>query len=89
MAALSGGVRALCERARVLANSDDLRLACQLVELAVQAEPESRDAHAARRDIYRQRRSSELSLMSRGIYAWAARQSAAIAEPDSDADAEV
>ncbi|MBW2280836.1 MAG: MBL fold metallo-hydrolase [Deltaproteobacteria bacterium] len=80
VAALAGGVPELVSRARELAAADDLRLACQLVELATQAEPGNRDAHAARAEIYTQRRKAELSLMARGIYGHAARESQAIAE---------
>ena len=50
----------------------------ELVELAVQAEPESRDAHGARADIYGERRRSESSLMAKGIYGFAARESRAV-----------
>ena len=71
--ALAGGVA----RARALAAAGDLRLACQLIELAVQAEPESREAHGARAEIYASRRKSELSLMARGIFGTAAEESAA------------
>ena len=84
VAALAGGATALAMRSRTLAASDELRLACQLVELAAQAEPEDRAVHAARRDIYRLRRESELSLMARGIYGEAARQSAALAGDEVD-----
>jgi alkyl sulfatase BDS1-like metallo-beta-lactamase superfamily hydrolase len=79
IAALSGGTARLITRARALAEAGDLRLACELVELATQAEPESRDAHAARAEIYEQRRKQELSLMARGIYGHAARESARLA----------
>jgi alkyl sulfatase BDS1-like metallo-beta-lactamase superfamily hydrolase len=84
IAALAGGVDALVERASERAAADELRVACQLIELATQAEPESQSAHAARAEIYTQRRKSELSLMARGIYANAARESQGLAEPASD-----
>jgi alkyl sulfatase BDS1-like metallo-beta-lactamase superfamily hydrolase len=76
LAALAGGAAALAARARALAESGELRLACALAELAAQAEPGSRDAHAARAEVYERRRSDELSLMARGIYGAAARESA-------------
>jgi alkyl sulfatase BDS1-like metallo-beta-lactamase superfamily hydrolase len=79
LAALAGGVGTLAERARQLADSGELRLACQLVELAAQAEPENPEVHGARAEIYAARRKSELSLMARGIYGHAARESEAIA----------
>ncbi len=84
LAALAGGVDALIARARTLAETDSLRLACALIELATQAEPDNRTAHAARAEIYERRRSQELSLMARGIYANAARESQGLAEPASD-----
>jgi alkyl sulfatase BDS1-like metallo-beta-lactamase superfamily hydrolase len=76
VAALSGGAEALAKRGRTLAEAGDLRLACQIVELAAQAEPESREVHAARAEVYERRRKAELSLMARGIYGQAARDSA-------------
>lgn len=79
IAALAGGAEALTTRARALAETGDFRLACEVVELATQAAPDSRTAHAARAEIYTARRRAELSLMAKGIYADAARQSAAIA----------
>ena len=72
---LAGGAAALAARARELAAAGELRLACSLVELAARAEPASRDAHGARAEIYEQRRREELSLMAKGIYAAAARES--------------
>jgi len=79
LVALAGGVNALAERARQLADSGELRLACQLIELATQAEPENREIHGARAEIYAARRKSELSLMARGVYGHAARESEEIA----------
>lgn len=78
IAALAGGAHVLARRAREAADAGDARLACDLVELAAQAAPEDRNVHAARRDIYRQRRSEELSQMARGIYGAASEESARI-----------
>ena len=75
MAGLAGGSDALTARAQELAATGDLRLACQLIELAVQAEPESRKAHGARAEIYQARRDVEFSLMAKGIFAGAAKES--------------
>jgi len=47
------------------------------VELAVQSEPEHEGAQRARAHVYWQRRSAERSLMSKGIFAAAARESEA------------
>ena len=66
---------ALVGRAESLAQAEEFRLACHLVEMAVMAEPENRKAHGARADIYARRRDRERSLMSRGIFGAAARES--------------
>ena len=81
IAALCGGVDKLVGRAEELAGAGQLELACHLIEMAVQAEPESRRAHGARFEIYRQRRKAAASLMSKGIFGTAARESWAIAHP--------
>ncbi len=75
LAALSGGVENLAERAKKLAASDELRLACHLVELAVQAEPMNKAVHAIRAEIYQLRRESESSLMAKGIFGYASAES--------------
>jgi alkyl sulfatase BDS1-like metallo-beta-lactamase superfamily hydrolase len=81
VARLSGGTDVLAGRATELAEAGDLRLACQLVELAAQADPGSHAIHGARADIYERRRKVESSLMARGIYGFAARESAELADP--------
>jgi len=65
---LAGGVAALTERATELSASGDHRMACQLIEYAVEAEPESRAVHEARSAIYAARRATETSLMAKGIF---------------------
>ncbi len=80
LAALAGGASVLTERARELAEAGDFRLACHLVELAASAAPDDRDVHGARAEIYAARRRVESSLMSKGIFAAAARESKAIVE---------
>jgi alkyl sulfatase BDS1-like metallo-beta-lactamase superfamily hydrolase len=87
VAALAGGVPVLVRRALELAEAGDdtsLRLACHLVEAAVQAAPEDVEAHRARADVYGRRRKVEASLMAKGIYGFAARQSSAVADGDGD-----
>lgn len=74
--ALAGGVDALVARAGEVAAAGDLRLASHLVEFAVQAEPESAAAHAVRAEVYGLRRAEESSLMSKGVFGAAARESA-------------
>jgi alkyl sulfatase BDS1-like metallo-beta-lactamase superfamily hydrolase len=72
IAELSGGAERLAARALEL---DDLRLAGHLAELAVQAEPGSPTARAARAEVNRRRVAAESSTMSKGVFAWAARES--------------
>ncbi len=75
LAELSGGVQRLAERARALAASGDLRLACHLVELASLAEPENKAVHAIRAEIYQLRREGETSMMAKGIFGYASAES--------------
>ncbi|MEZ5379302.1 MAG: alkyl sulfatase dimerization domain-containing protein [Acidimicrobiales bacterium] len=75
VAALAGGVDALIERASQLSEAGDHRLACQLIEFAAAAEPESHAVHSARSVIYSARRATESSLMSKGIFRSAAAES--------------
>jgi alkyl sulfatase BDS1-like metallo-beta-lactamase superfamily hydrolase len=75
VASLSGGVGALVTRARALAEAGEFRLACHLIEMAALAEPENREAHGARAEIYERRRDREGSMMSRGIFGVAASES--------------
>jgi len=76
VAALAGGVDALVARAGELAASGDLRLAAQVAEWAVQADPDSSAAHGARAEVYAARRAEEASLMAKGIFGSAAADSA-------------
>jgi alkyl sulfatase BDS1-like metallo-beta-lactamase superfamily hydrolase len=84
LAALSGGARALSSAAQQAAADGRLDLACHLVELAAQAAPDDAAVHATRAEIYGERRQRELSLMAQGIFAAAARESAARAKSDSE-----
>jgi Tfp pilus assembly protein PilF len=65
-----------------VADAGDLRLACQLVEWAVAADPEDRALHEARAEIYRARVKDERSLMARGVFSWAAHESTQVSEED-------
>jgi alkyl sulfatase BDS1-like metallo-beta-lactamase superfamily hydrolase len=67
LATLAGGATVLMSRALTLLESD-LRLACHLADLAVWAEPENRDLHESRAEVYRARRRQESSIMAQGIY---------------------
>jgi alkyl sulfatase BDS1-like metallo-beta-lactamase superfamily hydrolase len=77
MAGLAGGVDVLVRRAVALADDGDLALACHVVELAAHAAPDDPAVHEARADIYARRRHAERSLMAKGVYGWAARESQA------------
>lgn len=84
-AKLAGGVPALVARAKELSESGEHRLACHLVETAVQAAPQDLSAHGARAEIYGSRREAESSLMAKGVFAHAVRESEAIAGADGEA----
>ncbi len=77
LVSLAGSVEVLTDRALELADAGDLRLACHLVELAVAAAPDHEGAHRVRAEVYWRRRKYERSLMSKGVYAAAARESEA------------
>jgi alkyl sulfatase BDS1-like metallo-beta-lactamase superfamily hydrolase len=76
VARLAGGTACLVARALELAAAGDLALAAHLIDWAVAAEPDDRAAHAARARIYEARSGSAAALMTRGIFAAAARESA-------------
>jgi glyoxylase-like metal-dependent hydrolase (beta-lactamase superfamily II) len=78
LADLAGGATVLVDRAMQLADGGEFRLACHLVDLAGWAAPTDPGVHATRAAIYRARRAAESSLMAKGIYADAARESEAI-----------
>lgn len=75
VAALAGGVDTLVSRAQDLSHSGEHRLACQVIEFAAAAEPESALVHTARSEIYSARRAVESSLMAKGIYRSASAES--------------
>jgi len=75
--ALAGGMDGLIARARALAAEGRLALAGHLIDWAVAAEPDHREAHAARAQIYERRAEEARALMTRGIFSATARESAA------------
>ncbi len=79
IAELAGGASVLVERAAALSATGDHRLACHLADLAGWAAPDDPGVHAQRAIVYRNRRAAESSLMAKGIFAGAARESEAIA----------
>ena len=80
LASLAGGADVLASRAAELAGSGDLRLASHLADLAAWAAPDDASVHATRAEVYRTRRGAETSLMAKGIFAGAMRESQAIAD---------
>jgi alkyl sulfatase BDS1-like metallo-beta-lactamase superfamily hydrolase len=80
LAALAGGAMALAVAAEREAAAGRLDLACHLIELAVQAEPGDASAHVIRASIYAERRRRETSLMAKGVFGAAARESEARAK---------
>ena len=80
IAELCGGAAALIGRAQQAVVDNDLRLACHLADLAGWAAPDDPAIHAARAEVYIERRKAEPSLMSKGIFMAAARESQSIAE---------
>ncbi len=77
LAALAGGAERLAIRARELAGQGKLRLAGHLAEMAALAANDDPAIHAARAEVFEQRASAEASLMARGIFSAAARDSRA------------
>jgi alkyl sulfatase BDS1-like metallo-beta-lactamase superfamily hydrolase len=72
LAALAGGASRLAERATTLAERGELALACHLAELAAQAAPGDEAIRGVRSAVYAARAAAEHSVMSRGIFRWAA-----------------
>ena len=80
IAEMCGGPAELIRRAQQAVADNDLRLACHLADLAGWAAPDDPSIHAGRAEIYIERRKAEPSLMSKGIFMAAARESQAIAD---------
>jgi glyoxylase-like metal-dependent hydrolase (beta-lactamase superfamily II) len=79
VADLAGGATVLSRRALTLLSAGDSRLAAELVEMAALAEPSSHEVHESRMHVYAQLRREASSLMAKGIFQAASRESAAIA----------
>jgi alkyl sulfatase BDS1-like metallo-beta-lactamase superfamily hydrolase len=79
LAELAGGADVLMRRAEQAASDGDLRLACHLADLAGWAAADDVTIHAGRAAIYGQRRKAESSLMAKGIFTAAQRESEAVA----------
>jgi alkyl sulfatase BDS1-like metallo-beta-lactamase superfamily hydrolase len=74
IASLAGGARRLADRAAELAADGDLALACHLVETAWRAAPDDGGIASMRSDVYTRRMRAETSLMARGVFSSAARE---------------
>lgn len=83
VAGLAGGADRLAERAGELADIGELRLAGHLAEMAALAEPDDAGLQRVRAEVFGRRAEAELSTMSKGVFGWAAKESADNA-PDGD-----
>jgi alkyl sulfatase BDS1-like metallo-beta-lactamase superfamily hydrolase len=77
IAALAGGPSQLAMRARDLAEDGNHRLAAHLAELAAAAAPDDPEVHAVRAEVFESFARAEPSVMAKGIYNWAAKESRA------------
>lgn len=84
VAALAGGAEKLAGRAMELAEKGELRLAGHLAEMAALADPDNPTVHAKRAEVFEMRVAVEASVMSKGIFSWAASQSRAVAESEKN-----
>lgn len=82
IAVMAGGADALAVRALDVALSGDLRLAAQLIEFAVMAEPENTGVHLQRAAIYGRMALAETSLIGRALFAIPERESRGIVKSD-------
>ena len=80
IADLAGGADVVLRRAEQAVADGDLRLACHFADIAGWAAPDDPTIHAGRASVYEQRRKAESSLMAKGIFRGAARESQAIVD---------
>ncbi|WP_406012964.1 MBL fold metallo-hydrolase [Streptomyces sp. NBC_00984] len=76
----AGGASVLAQRALKLLEEGEPRLASHLAETAALAAPADVEVARIRARVYGQRAASETSTMARGVFNWAAAESAAVAE---------
>lgn len=86
VAELAGGADVLLHRAQQAIADGDVRLACHLADLAGWAAPTDSEIHAGRAAVYLARRKAEPSLMAKGIFAAAARESQAVVDSNLPTD---
>ncbi|MEI6497603.1 MAG: alkyl sulfatase dimerization domain-containing protein [Actinomycetota bacterium] len=87
LAELAGGADVLLRRAEAAAADGDLRLACHFADMAGWAAPDDPTIHAGRAAVYLVRRKAEPSLMAKGIFAAAARESQLVVDSNGATDA--
>jgi alkyl sulfatase BDS1-like metallo-beta-lactamase superfamily hydrolase len=75
VADLAGGAAKLGEAALRALESGDQRLAGHLAEMAVQAAPGDSALHRIRAEVFEARAQAEDSLMAKGVFTWAAKES--------------
>lgn len=75
IAALAGGPEKLAARAVELANKGELRLAGHLAEMAALADPGNSVVLTRHAEVFEMRVAQEASVMSKGIFSWAASES--------------
>jgi alkyl sulfatase BDS1-like metallo-beta-lactamase superfamily hydrolase len=75
LAQLAGGASALARGAEERLADGELAVACELVELAWRAQPDDAAICGTRSAIYRARAARETSLMAKGVFEAAARES--------------
>ncbi|WP_328745080.1 hypothetical protein OHT57_06520 [Streptomyces sp. NBC_00285] len=80
LADVAGGPRVLADRAEQLLGRGEPRLATHLGETAALAAPADRQVARIRAEIFARRAGRETSTMARGIFNWAAAESAAVAD---------
>ncbi|MFI6938584.1 alkyl sulfatase dimerization domain-containing protein [Streptomyces sp. NPDC050418] len=76
----AGGALVLARRAGKLLEQGRLRLAAHLAETAALAAPTDVEVARVRAEVYARRAQAETSTMARGLFHWAAAESAAVAE---------
>ena len=84
IAELAGGAGVLLRRADQAIAQGDVRLACHMADLAGWAAPADAEIHAGRSAVYLARRKAEPSLMAKGIFAAAARESQVVVDASAE-----
>lgn len=72
LAGLAGGAHTVLARAREIADDGDLRLACHLADVALEAAPDDPVVQSGVAELYEQRAAAETSLMAINIFRSAA-----------------